>query len=180
MRGLNKSEVWKAFASVSFGSSLLYLKLCGAESPVSQLRASISDTNRGFRRLSGRQIFPSRGWLKFLEVVAKDGKVRPVIHCLSIVPPSYFGSKYVSKARWKAAWCDCMGVGQALGVSTKCVRKAGTESPLSFQQSQAVTDPLWFMELCEQLYKMRSFSAGGIVKSHLKSIQTKTSSQSPT
>jgi hypothetical protein len=174
MKGLNKSEICKAFAGVSFGSSLLYLKLYGAESQVSQLRASISATNGGFRKLSGRQIFSSRGWLKFVEVVTESGNVRPVIHCLSIVPPSYFGSKYVSKARWAEAWRDCMGVGQALGISTKCVRKAGTESPLSFQQSQAVTDPLWFMELFEQLYKMRSFSAGGIVKSHLKSIQTKT------
>ncbi len=180
MRGLNKPELLKAFASVSLGSSLLYLKLVGVESPVSQLRASISATNRGFRKLSGRQIFPSKGWLKFLEVATEDGKVHPVIHCLSIVPPSYFGNKYVSKARWVEAWSDCMGVSQDLGISTKCVRKTGTESPLSFRQPQAVTDPLWFIELCEQLYKMRSFSAGGIVKSHLKSIQTKTSSQSPT
>jgi Replication protein len=174
MRGLNKSEICKAFAGVSFGSSLLYLKLYGAESQVSQLRASISATNRGFTKLSGRQIFSSRGWLKFIEVVTKSEKVRPVIHCMSIVPPSYFGSKYVSKARWAEAWRECMGTSQALSVSTKCVRRTGAELPLSFQQSQAVTNPLWFSELSEQLYKMRSFSAGGIVKSHLKSIQIKT------
>ncbi len=176
MRGLNKSEILKAFASVSLGSSLLYLKLCGSESPVSQLRASISATNKGFRKLSGRQIFSSRGWLKFLEVVVENGRVRPVIHCLSMVPPSYFGSKYVAKAKWAITWCDCMGVEQALSVSTKCVRKAGSKTHLSFEQPQATTDPLWFAELSEQLYKMRSFSAGGIVKSHLKSIQTKTQS----
>ena len=113
MRGLDKSEVFKAFASVSSGSSLLYLKLCGAESPVSQLRTSISATNQGFTKLSGRQIFSSKGWLKFLEVVVEGGRVRPVIHCLSMVPPSYFGSKYVTKVRWAATWCDCMGVEQA-------------------------------------------------------------------
>jgi Replication protein len=173
MRGLNKSEICKAFASVSFGSSLLYLKLYGTESQVSQLRASISATNGGFTKLSGRQIFSSRGWLKFVEVVAESGKVRPVIHCLSIVPPSYFGSKYVTKARWTEAWRDCMGVSQALGISARCVRKVGAELPLSLQQPQAVTDLLWFVELTEQLYKMRSFSAGGAMKNHLKLIQRK-------
>jgi hypothetical protein len=170
MRGLNKSEICKAFASVSFGSSLLYLKLYGAESQVSQLRASISATNGGFRKLSGRQIFSSRGWLKFVEVAADGGKVCPVVHCLSIVPPSYFGSKYVSKARWAEAWRECMGASQALSVSTKCVRRTGAELPLSLQETQAVTDFAWFVELTEQLYKMRSFSAGGAVKSYLKSI----------
>jgi Replication protein len=176
MRGLNKSEVCKAFASVSFDSSLLYLKLFGVESQVSQLRASISATNGGFTKLSGRQIFSSRGWLKFVEVVAESGKVCPVVHCLSIVPPSYFGSKYVSKARWAEAWNDCMGMSHTLGTSAKCLRKAGVELPLSLQQPQSVTDSLWFAELSEQLYKMRSFSAGGSVKKHLKSIQTNTQS----
>jgi hypothetical protein len=173
VRGLNKPEIYEAFASLTSGLPLLYLKLGGAESPVSQLRASISATNKGFRKLSGRQIFPSKGWLKFVEVRVEDGKVHPVIHCLSIVPPSYFGSKYVTKARWTEAWRDCVRANQALGVSTKCVKKAGAELPLSLQQPQAVTDPLWFVELSRQLHKMRSFSAGGIVKSHLKSIQTK-------
>jgi Replication protein len=173
MRGLNKSEILKAFASASSGLPVLYLKLCGAESPVSQLRASISATNGGFRKLSRRQIFSSRGWLKFVEVVAESGKVRPVVHCLSIVPPSYFGSKYISKARWAEAWNDCMGMSHTLGTSAKCVRKAGVELPLSLQQPQAVTDLLWFVELTEQLYKMRSFSAGGAMKNHLKLIQRK-------
>jgi Replication protein len=180
MRGLNKSEICKAFASVSFGSSLLYLKLCGVESQVSQLRASISATNGGFTKLSGRQIFSSRGWLKFVEVVTESGKVRPVVHCLSIVPPSYFGSKYISKARWAEAWRECMGSSHALGISTKCLKKAGVELPLSLQQHQSVTDSLWFAELSEQLYKMRFFSAGGSVKNHLKLIQTNASSQSTT
>jgi hypothetical protein len=173
MRGLNKSEIYKAFASISSGSSMLYLKLYGAESQVNQLRASISATNRGFTKLSGRQIFLSSRWLKFIEVVTESGKVRSVIHCLSIVPPSYFGSKYVSKARWAEAWRDCMGVSQALGISAKCVRRVGEELPLSLQQPQAVTDLLWFAELSEQLYKMRSFSAGGAMKNHLKLIQRK-------
>jgi hypothetical protein len=171
VRGLNKSEVFKAFASISSDSSLLYLKLDGVESEISQLRSSIAATNKGFQRLFSRRIFLSKGWLKFVEVTAEGEKVRPVIHCLSIVKPSWLTSKYVKKASWTEAWQDCMRTTQTLSVAMKIAKKAGAEMPLSFQESQGTSDLLWFAELSEQVYHLKSFTAGGIVRAHLHSIQ---------
>lgn len=89
----------------------LFLTLTQKNAPITELRDTLKQMNKGFQRLVQLKAFPAEGWLRSTEVTrGRDGSSHPHFHCLLLVPSSYFGRKYVKQSEWVAMW-HCYGGG---------------------------------------------------------------------
>jgi hypothetical protein len=95
-----------------------------------------------------------------------------------MVPPSYFGPDYISKAEWVKIWRDCMRLDYSPVLDVQAV-KCG-ENPSSLipellkyctKESDMVADRKWFLEYTKQMFKMRCIATGGVLKEYLKDLE---------
>ena len=74
----------------------LFLTLTQKNCLISELRETILEMNKSFKRLTKLQQWAIEGWIKSLEVMqGEDGNAHPHFHCLLMVSPSYFREKKV-------------------------------------------------------------------------------------
>lgn len=157
----------------------LFMTLTQKNVPIAELRETLTQMNKGFKRMVERKAFPAIGWLRSMEVTrGRDGNAHPHFHCLLMVPKSYFGRNYLKQAEWVQLWRESMRLDYNPVMDIQAVR-AGT-SPSSLipellkyctKESDMVVDREWFLELTTQLHKMRAIATGGVLKEHLRELE---------
>lgn len=107
---------------------------------VLKLRETIREMNGAWKRLTERKIWPALGFVRSLEITrAKDGAAHPHYHCLLVVPPGYFGKKYLSTAKWAQLWQEALRIDYTPICDVRLVKpkkweKLRQTSPLGLQE----------------------------------------------
>jgi plasmid rolling circle replication initiator protein Rep len=138
---------------------------------ITDLRETVNQMNRSWKRLIERQNFPAVGFIRSTEVTRndKDGSAHPHFHALLLVKASYFkGKGYLKQANWTELWQQCLRVGYVPIVNVKAVKdlSGAAKEVLKYTVKPAdlIADPQWLMELTKQLHKTRAVSVGGVLK----------------
>ena len=154
----------------------LFLTITQRHVPITELRQTLVEMNKGFHRLVKRKSFPAVGWMRSTEVTrSKNGYAHQHYHCLLMVSSTYFSRGYLNQEKWSGLWRDVMRLDYDPMVDIRAV-KAGT-SPTALvpelvkymtKESDLVADREWFLELTKQLHGMRAIATGGILKEYLR------------
>ena len=157
----------------------LFLTLTQKNAPITELRETLKQMNKGFQRLVQLKAFPAEGWLRSTEVTrGRDGSSHPHFHCLLLVPSSYFGRKYVKQSEWVAMWRQSMRLDYNPILDVQAVKQG--DKPMELvpellkyctKESDMVADRSWFLELTRQMHKMRSIATGGVLKEYLRELE---------
>jgi plasmid rolling circle replication initiator protein Rep len=161
---------------------------------ISDLRQTLADMNRGWKRLIERKSWPAMGWIRATEVTrAEDGAAHPHFHALMLVPASYFsGQAYIPTRAWVQLWrqamrldydpiCDIRQVKakpgrEVLGSAAEAamidaVRGGGVREVLKYATKTADLlsgGPDWLAEYVGQVHGLKFVASGGILKGILK------------
>jgi hypothetical protein len=164
----------------------VFLTLTVRNCPITDLRSTIQSMNKAWQRLIKRKEFASNvlGWVRTTEVTkGRDGLAHPHFHCLLMVRPSYFTHNYVKHERWIELWQECARLDYRPSVRVQTVKlkpkpgSSSTESPLrravseTFKYSVKPADMMdrdWLVELTRQVFKLRFFASGGVLKDMLR------------
>lgn len=157
----------------------LFVTLTQKNIPITELRETLRQMNRGFQRLVQLKAFPAEGWLRSTEVTrGRDGGAHPHFHCLLLVPRSYFGKKYIKQSGWVEMWRQSMRLDYNPILDVQAVRDGSKPMELvpellkyCTKESDMVADREWFLELTRQMKKMRSIATGGVLKEYLKELE---------
>jgi plasmid rolling circle replication initiator protein Rep len=182
-----KSLMWKAKAYQVLPKIVskypdhrwLFMTLTQKNVPIADLRETLTQMNRGFKRMVERKAFPAIGWLRSMEVTrGRDGNAHPHFHCLLMVPRSYFGRNYLKQTEWVQLWRESMRLDYNPIMDIQAVREGTSPSSLipellkyCTKESDMVVDREWFLELTSQLHKMRAIATGGVLKEHLRELE---------
>ena len=160
----------------------IFLTLTVRNCPLPELRSTVEDMNKSWRRLMGRKQFPAKGFIRSLEVTRnpETNEAHPHFHILMMVSPSYFGgANYVSQESWREIWGSCLKVDYLPVVHVQTVKnKSKADLPLidailetakyGVKESDLMFDSEWLQELTLQLHKVHCVTLGGILKNYLK------------
>ena len=157
----------------------LFMTLTQKNIHITELRNTLTEMNKSFKRMVGRQMFPAIGWLKATEVTrGKYETAHPHFHCLLIVRASYFSHGYIKQAEWVQLWRDCLRLDYNPIVDIQAVKKDLNPAVLvpellkyCTKESDMVADREWFLELTQQLHNMRAISTGGVLKEYLQELE---------
>jgi plasmid rolling circle replication initiator protein Rep len=157
----------------------LFMTLTQKNVPITELRETLTQMNRGFKRMVERKAFPAIGWLRSMEVTrGRDGNAHPHFHCLLMVPRSYFGRNYLKQSEWVQLWRESMRLDYSPIMDIQAVREGTSPSSLipellkyCTKESDMVVDREWFLELTSQLHKMRAIATGGVLKEYLRELE---------
>ncbi len=182
-------------------SRFLMLGLTFPNCELTDLRATLFEMHKAWRKLIQRKDWKVQGWVRTTEVTrGQDDTAHPHYHCLLMVPPSYFSTNYVSQARWTELWRECLKVSYDPIVDIRSVRpkkgSEGIETDLVISalvetikysvkpsnvlkgnncqklgQKVRATDQDWLVELTTQLHKTRALATGGVLKDYLKVLE---------
>ena len=157
----------------------LFLTLTVRNCAVTELRDTLQWMHKSWRRMIVRKKFPAVGWIRSTEVTrSKDGLAHPHFHCLLLVKPSYFGKSYIKQKDWVELWKSCLRIDYDPVVDIRAVKR--DKSPIelipeilkySIKESDLVADREWFIELTNQLHKMRAIATGGVLKEYFKQLE---------
>ena len=157
----------------------LFVTLTVKNVPVTGLRETLTLMNKGFERMIKRKAFPAIGWLRSMEVTrGRDGSAHPHFHCLLMVPSSYFSHGYMKQSEWVTLWQEAMRLDYNPVIDVQAIRKGTSPSSLipellkyCTKESDMVADRAWFLEMTEQLHKMRAIATGGVLKEFLRELE---------
>jgi plasmid rolling circle replication initiator protein Rep len=157
----------------------LFMTLTQKNVPITELRETLTQMNKGFKRMVERKAFPAIGWLRSMEVTrGRDGNAHPHFHCLLMVPRSYFGRNYLKQSEWTQLWRESMRLDYNPIMDIQAVREGTSPSSLipellkyCTKESDMVVDREWFLELTTQLHKMRAIATGGVLKEYLRELE---------
>jgi hypothetical protein len=101
----------------------IMLTLTARNCSLSELKITLSDMHKAWRKLIQRKDWKVDGWVRTTEVTrGKDDTAHPHYHCLLMVKPSYFnGNYYISQERWVELWQDCLKVSYQPVVDVRAV-----------------------------------------------------------
>lgn len=200
-----RSLVWRArfFTSIPRviedypTARFIFLTLTVRNCPLTELRATVTQMNKAWERLSQRKQFPALGWVRALEVTrSKNGEAHPHLHCLLMVPPSYFSRNYIKQDEWTELWKHSLRADYTPVVNVKLVRNrrhkkgdrpdeglnsdivSGLLETLKYSvkpedlvgglsPADVVGNAQWLEELTRQLHKTRAISVGGVLKQYI-------------
>lgn len=183
-----RSLMWKAKAYEALPKVVadypsyrwLFLTLTLKNCELTDLRDTLNDMNRAFKRLTELKAFPGIGWVKSIEVTrGRDGKsAHPHIHCLLLVKPSYFSEGYLHKKDWIALWQQCLRLNykpvldiQAIHAEKSPVGLIAEILKYQCKESDLCADADWFIEYVRQMHKTRSVSVGGVLRVYFKALE---------
>ena len=155
---------------------------------ITELRTTVQNMNKAWKRLSERKAFPALGFVRSLEVTkekARPDYCHPHFHVILALPASYFGGNYLSTAKWSELWKESLRIDYTPICDVRLV-KAKPESnsavtghlealqsailetvKYTVKPSDMVIDRDWTLTLVDQLHKMRAVALGGIFKEFL-------------
>ena len=183
-----RSLMWKAKAYKILPDVLadypkarwLFITLTVKNCHISDLRATLNDMNRAFKRLTELKAWPAQGWIKSVEVTRGQdgGSAHPHFHVLAMVRPSYFSYGYLSHAKWVALWQQCLRIDYSPVLHVSAIAKhdnAATLIPeiLKYQvkESDLVADKEWFLELTRQMHRSRAIAVGGVLRQYMQELE---------
>lgn len=182
-----RSLMWKAKAYQALPKVVkdfpkhrwLFLTLTVKNCPVEELRSTLTHINKSFVRLTKLKDWPADGWIKSVEVTrGRDGNAHPHLHCLLMVPASYFGAAYVSQVRWVEMWRSSARLDYNPQTHVKAIAK--NHNPTSIipeilkyqvKESDLVANREWFLELTKQLHKTRAVAVGGVLRGYMSELE---------
>ena len=111
----------------------IFLTLTVRNCRVEDLRSTIDDMHRAWKRLTKRNFFPTNFWFRRTEVTQQDTHgpisggvfMHPHIHAVLFVPAGYFSHGYIKQTEWQKQWMDAMRLDYVPVVD---VRRATTKS----------------------------------------------------
>ena len=157
----------------------LFLTLTQKNCSVNELRETVLEMNKSFRRLTRCKRWAVEGWIKSLEVTrGKDGSVHPHFHCLLMVSPSYFRHDYLNYDEWSDLWQRSARLDYKPQVHVRAVAKDRDPTILipeilkySIKESDLYKSKEFLLGITEQLYKLRRISVGCILRSYMKKLE---------
>jgi plasmid rolling circle replication initiator protein Rep len=162
--------------------------------PLDELRSTVAEMNKAWKRLSERKVFPAVGYLKSTEVTrSKDGEAHPHFHVIMLVSPSYFSHGYIKQEEWTELWRKSLRVEYTPIVHIKPVKNrrrreidplqvhpfidiiSGVLEALKYSVKPADflmdVDPhknaAWLCGITSQLHKTRAVALGGVFRKYL-------------
>lgn len=157
------------------GGRWLFLTLTVRNCPIEELRETLGEMNRAWRRFVLREEFkPVLGWIRSTEVTrGKDGSAHPHFHVLMLVRPSYFTHGYVKQLRWAELWGECMRLDYVPSVDVRTAKgdaahAAAEALKYSTKPGDLVADAGWLEELTRQTYRLRFIAAGGVLREAIR------------
>lgn len=122
----------------------VFLTLTVKNCAVEDLRSTIHEMHRGWKRMTERSFFPSKFWFRRTEVTSKDGGItasispnmHPHIHCLVLVPSSYFSHGYIKQLEWQKQWMDAMRLDYVPVVDVRRAKTKSSAGGASIEQSR--------------------------------------------
>ena len=182
-----RSLMWKARALRALPSVVrdypnhrwLFLTLTQRNCSVSELRETVLEMNKSFKRLTMLKRWSAEGWIKSLEVTrGKDGSAHPHFHCLLIVSHSYFRHDYLNYNEWSELWQRSARLDYKPQVHVRAVAKDRDPAILipeilkySVKESDLYKSKEFLLGITEQLYKIRRISVGGVLRSYMKKLE---------
>ncbi|GFE72304.1 protein rep [Chroococcus sp. FPU101] len=183
-----RSLMWKAKAYEALPKVVtdypqyrwLFLTLTLKNCELTDLRDTLNDINRAFKRLTELKVFPATGWVKSIEVTrGRDGQsAHPHIHCLLLVKPDYFAQGYLHKKDWIVLWQQCLRLNykpildiQAIHADKSPVGLIAEILKYQCKESDLCADADWFIEYVRQMHKTRAVSVGGVLRGYFKALE---------
>ena len=157
----------------------LFLTLTQKNCSVINLRETVLEMNKSFKRLTKLKQWAIEGWIKSLEITrGRDGSAHPHFHCLLIVSPVYFKRNYISYQEWCDLWQRSARLDYKPQVYVRAVAKDCDPTILvpeilkySVKESDLYKSKEFLLGITEQLYKIRRISVGGILRPYLKKLE---------
>ena len=157
----------------------LFLTLTQKNCFVTELRETILEMNKSFKRLTMLKRWVIEGWIKSLEVTrGKDGSAHPHFHCLLIVPPGYFKRNYISYEEWTELWQKAARLDYKPQVNVRAVDEDRDPTILipeilkySVKESDLYKSREFLLGITEQLYKIRRISVGGVLRPYMRKLE---------
>lgn len=188
----------------------IFLTLTVRNCPIDELRETLDMMNKSFGRMTKLASFPATGWIKSVEVtraydcyhngkyLGRHGKTwiddcdfdvdsvptdecHPHLHCLLLVPASYFGRKYLSHDDWTQMWKRSLRVDYQPIVNIKAVKSKDDKGKgisdigavletlkYSVKSEDLAVDSEWLAKLTTQLNKTRAVAVGGCLREFLR------------
>lgn len=167
----------------------LFMTLTVRNCAISDLRSTLTHMAQSWQRLTQLRSFPARGWVRALEITRsqRDRSAHPHYHCLLIVPPAYFQGDYLKQAEWAELWQQCLRINYRPVVDIRTVKLDLIQTSHRVNQppkqlwyafaeilkyavkpSDMMRDHDWFLELVDQVHKIRGVAIGGILKRYIK------------
>ena len=171
-------------------ASWLFLTLTVQNPEMCDLRATLQDMNKAFKRMIELQSWPALGYIRTTEITrSDDGKPHPHFHCLLLVPHSYFqGGVYLSAQAWSDIWRKCLRADYQPVIDIRKV-KAESEKAKELEKTEGkiaglkaavletlkyatkvedlMSDVKFLYGITEQLHKLRFLATGGVLKDFL-------------
>ena len=87
----------------------IFLTLTVRNPPLGELRNTIQEMNKAWKRMTNSPWWPSTYWFRRTEVTVSESstdgrRAHPHFHVLLMVPPSYFGRNYIKQLEWQKQW----------------------------------------------------------------------------
>ena len=125
--------------------SAIFLTLTVRNCPIDDLRTTINDMHRGWKRMTERSFFPTKFWFRRTEVTHKSVEnplmggptVHPHIHAVLFVPAGYFSHGYVRQSEWQKQWMDAMRLDYVPVVDVRRARTKSSSGGATIEQSRA-------------------------------------------
>ena len=157
----------------------LFLTLTQKNCLVNDLKKTVTEMNKSFRRLTGFKDWSIEGWIKSLEITrGKDGSVHPHFHCLLMVTPSYFTHNYLNYQDWANLWQRAARLDYKPQVYVRAVAKDCDPTVLipeilkySLKESDLYKSKEFLLGVTKQLYKMRCISVGGVLRPYMRKLE---------
>ena len=167
----------------------LFMTLTVRNCEVSDLRATLTDMAKAWKRMIESRQWPARGWVRALEITRSEKyrTAHPHYHCLLVVPPAYFQGDYLKQHEWAELWRSCLRVDYRPVVDIRTVKLDLVQTSRRVNQppkqlwgavaeilkyavkpSDMIRDHEWFRELVDQVHKIRGVAVGGILKRYIK------------
>ena len=178
-----RSYVWQAKAHQVFPKiqeqypnyRWLFLTLTSRNPQITDLKQSIQNTQKAFKKLILLKRWPAIGWVRSLEVTrGRDGSAHPHYHILMLVHEGYFHTNrndYIKQSEWVQLWKDCNGFDYfpTVNVQAKDGHKVIPEMfKYITKESDFVADRDWLLEYTNQMHGVRCIGSGGVLKDQLK------------
>lgn len=154
----------------------LFITLTVKNCQIQELRKTLDEINKAFKRLTELKAWSAKGWIKSVEVTkGRDGvTAHPHLHILAMVMPSYFSHGYLSQSKW-VEWQQCLRVDYKPIIHVSAIAKHHdpkiiVPEILKYQvkESDLVADREWFLELTRQMHQTRGIAVGGVLRSYLR------------
>ena len=112
----------------------VFLTLTVKNCRIEDLRSTIADMHRAWKRMTLLSMFPTKFWFRRTEVVLQGGRnpelggvmVHPHIHVLLMVPAGYFSHGYVKQTEWQKSWMMSARLDYAPVVDVRRGKKSST------------------------------------------------------